>query len=391
MPDNDGGYYAIKGFEYQIDKALLEILNSQNDNEPINIEQIQDIDSNNWVIQVKYKESTKLVPSTIRMPIVQLIDEYQLNPKKMYYLYSYFGDLNGYDDYFGSMTIKQLNTILGIKKNEYSETIKTQFLSMFKMINAPKFQEQFNNVIEAILSFQFCKNYDEAIFYYSNLVDHIRKKIVLNKSNKSFLRTCTKKEIIELIREHRHLIFNSAYLEYLGVELYLKKVKRLFIKPNKRRISIVHLGNISFTPEISIEKMILDIVESYYNKAIFDIKPLTFIINDDILLNVKKYLINHNIVFNDGFEHIEFNKNIFLSEPIINKKVIGRNRATESLEKTSFKLRLLSRSNFIKLNQEEANGHMSYYFDNIDSKSIVNNSYIEIYGLNTLNIRRLFI
>ena len=35
----DGGYYAIKGFEYQIDKNILEILKETDVNKPVNIEQ----------------------------------------------------------------------------------------------------------------------------------------------------------------------------------------------------------------------------------------------------------------------------------------------------------------------------------------------------------------
>mgnify|MGYP001492866254 CR=1 FL=1 len=57
----DGGYYAIKGFEFQIDKTLEEVLNASENNLAIRLEQIQDIDSDDFVMQVKYKEATKLI------------------------------------------------------------------------------------------------------------------------------------------------------------------------------------------------------------------------------------------------------------------------------------------------------------------------------------------
>ena len=55
----DGGYYAIKGFDYQIDKTILEVLKQPNGDEEVAIEQIQDINTNSYVIQDKYKETKK--------------------------------------------------------------------------------------------------------------------------------------------------------------------------------------------------------------------------------------------------------------------------------------------------------------------------------------------
>jgi len=51
----NGGYYAIKGFTYQFDKSLLEVLANQS--KQIEIEQIQDIGIEGFYIQVKYKET----------------------------------------------------------------------------------------------------------------------------------------------------------------------------------------------------------------------------------------------------------------------------------------------------------------------------------------------
>ena len=68
----DGGYYAIKGFAFQIDKAILEILDAD-DSTQVKIEEIQDINSENFVIQVKYKEKARFTPSKIKEPVLQLI------------------------------------------------------------------------------------------------------------------------------------------------------------------------------------------------------------------------------------------------------------------------------------------------------------------------------
>jgi ABC-type tungstate transport system permease subunit len=79
---NDGGYYAIKGFAYQVDKAILEILSADDENADVNIEQIQDIDLNDSIIQVKYKETAKLTSSQVNKPISQLIEEFKVDNTK---------------------------------------------------------------------------------------------------------------------------------------------------------------------------------------------------------------------------------------------------------------------------------------------------------------------
>ena len=68
----DGGYYAIKGFEFQIDKTILEIFNAK-DAVPICLEQIQDINSNNFVIQVKYKETQSYTPAKIKEELLSIV------------------------------------------------------------------------------------------------------------------------------------------------------------------------------------------------------------------------------------------------------------------------------------------------------------------------------
>ena len=125
----DGGYYAIKGFEYQIDKTLLDILMSSDPTELISIEHIQDIDSSSYVTQVKYKETAKLVPSAIKKPIKQLFEEFKNDPNKEYILFCYFDDLNGYDEKI------KIDLILGSDKNQYSASEKKSF-----------FQETSNNI-----------------------------------------------------------------------------------------------------------------------------------------------------------------------------------------------------------------------------------------------------
>ena len=61
----NGGYYAIKGFEYPIDKSIHEVLSCNDLNQEVAIEQIQDLNTDSFVMQIKYKKASKLIPSVI--------------------------------------------------------------------------------------------------------------------------------------------------------------------------------------------------------------------------------------------------------------------------------------------------------------------------------------
>jgi hypothetical protein len=144
----DGGYYAIKGFEFQIDKTLLEVLDTSDNQSVVRLEQIQDIDTDDFVMQVKYKEASKLNPSVIRKPIVQLIEEYSSEPSKDYILYCYFADNNGYSEDVDS---ELLDKILGVKKDDFTDALKSGFLNKFQLRFSPEFQSQYESVVARII------------------------------------------------------------------------------------------------------------------------------------------------------------------------------------------------------------------------------------------------
>jgi len=91
---------AIRGFLYQFDKSLLEILNS-NDGQVITLEgQIEDIDivtdSSIETIQCKYHEDKDFAISSVAEPILDMFCHFIENPssgkKIKYVLYAYFND-----------------------------------------------------------------------------------------------------------------------------------------------------------------------------------------------------------------------------------------------------------------------------------------------------------
>lgn len=381
----DGGYYAIKGFEYQIDKTLYEVLSTSDYDKKIFLEQIQDINSDNYVIQVKYKEATKLTPSIIRKPIIQLIEEFKIEQNKEYILYCYFFDKNGYDE---NVDLDFLNIILGIEKNKFSTHIKTKFLSRFKLVFSESFQNQFISVLSKLQVLHFCSSKDDAIYYYSILVDYLRKKIVNNPPDQISSRVVTKSEIISYLNRGRRITFISSYKEYLGEQAYFKYLKLRFKKPIKNQNNIIVFGDIQESDSIKLPSLVHQLIKKHYHKATHDIKPLFFVIPDEKIVEVKKHLICEDCYFNDGYENILFNQRYLESSAIINKKV-SAGKATNSLSKTSFEARIISNSTLNGIN--EFNINLSWIFIDFDDSDLAGEStYQSINKLNTEQILKLF-
>ena len=126
--------------------------------------------------------------------------------------------------------------------------------------------------------------------------------------------------------------------------------------------------------ELPIESFIENLIDKFYKIGMLeDAKPLIIIldVNDEEMKNIKKELIRKEIVFNDGFEHLEFSAQIFNTDPIIN-----RNKAVNKISKSSYVVRLIQKATFshyyneinlsgvfINFSQDEVNFSSGQLFD----------------------------
>jgi hypothetical protein len=305
----DGGYYAIKGFEYQIDKNLLEILKETDVNKAINIEQNQDIDTADFVMQVKYKEATKFTPSTIKKPVIQLIDEHIKNNSKQYILYCYFKDFNGYTE------STSIDSILGSSKANYTQKQKTDFEKSFKLNFAPQFDIQLEQTIREIQNLNY--NEDESIIFHSRASSFLRNLVVDNSPNQISNRTCTKNDLIELFKNDRKVIFKNSFRFFKGEDSYFKKIKKDFFTSNNVdktiKIFIIELNSSENKSEIVL--LLKTISEKYFKQLTRDIKgeaPFFFFrnINSQKTIDVKEQLVEAEIIFKDGYDFLNSKFNL---------------------------------------------------------------------------------
>lgn len=303
---SDGGYYAIKGFEFQIDKTILELFKAD-DATPICLEQIQDINTNDFVMQVKYKETQKYTPAKIKEPVIQLINEYQAFPTKKYYLYCYFNNVEEGKKIF---TSNEFDRILGNKKDNFPKPQKDGFISNFELHFSKSFQDHFIQVVEIIKANTSCSNFDEALVHYGSIASHLRKIVTNNLDIKN--RTCTKSEILAIITGNRKTVFDSAYRIYKGKQQYIAEIKRRHFTyrniDNWERFLIIELSG---SEDVSaIKTTVLNIKKKFYKNLVRGIKsgaPYIYFINisKDNLKRLKTELIAENNIIKDGYEFMD--------------------------------------------------------------------------------------
>lgn len=349
----DWWYYAIKGFAYQFDKALNTVLSQSNLHEEVHIEYIQDIDTESEVLQIKYKETQEYSDSKVREPILQLIEEYKTNPDKNYRLYCHFSDKS---DSQTQLTLVELDTILTpINSRAWSSkslaintriglidtTTREWFIRNFYLHFSPTFQAQFDSTVVKICRF-FGVDNDLAMVYYGVLVDFLQKVVFFNANPPD--RKITLGKLKSHVENGKKLIFNHAFREYKWDEKFISYLKSKKPTLNTKKHNIYVLGPIPNTSTYTLNDFILDYVKKYNHRATYDIFPVTFVIDDSQIENVKKSFIRANIRYNDGYESIEFSKYLFLDKPLVNRRTMPWGRVSETINKMSFECYLISKT-----------------------------------------------
>lgn len=386
----DGGYYAIKGFEFQIDKTILEILNTDVD---VSLENIQDINTDSIVIQVKYKETQYYSDNKIREPVLQLIEEFKKDSTKQYKLFCYF---SGKDEGEENVDIARLNSILtlstgktkkAIKLNDritaIDDNVKNDFIDKFFISYSKDYQLQFSDIIKKFKDdfFNGCSD-DEAVFYYSNATNLLRKIVIDNIDTTQ--RICSKNKLITYLKDGQKLIFDSSFREYKGEEEYFKFVKKKYftfsnIDDFERFIIVEVTGKDSVS---DIKEVVLKIKNKFYKEYKKEIKsgaPYIYLKNiDDIsILNLKTELLSEGCLFKDG--HDFYNAEFFL-------KTIKEHSTKEN------KIRLKFLNKFEDLESLIAEGldktkqiYQFFITDQVEVASDIKHIKIKVNGLSEIN------
>ncbi|OPA73465.1 hypothetical protein BVG16_28810 [Paenibacillus selenitireducens] len=292
----DGGYYAVKGFLYQYDKTILEILN--NPDSEIKFEQTQDIDYEDYVIQIKHKETQEFYNSKISKPILQLIDLFAKDQNKKFILYCHFKDMELCQKV---LNVAELDKILGAKKNDYTLQIKEKFIGKFILEFSNNYEEQFSTVIEIIKEIYSLPDRNSAIYYHSIIRTRLFQ-LAIKEREQRFLR---KADLDEYISTTDKTIFYLSYSKYLENVKYESLLKREFFTQktvNLRNVERLFVIDVDTTINmVDIYKIIGKIITTYFKLGK---SPAPYICLRNISLfqynRIKQDLIDLEITFTDG-------------------------------------------------------------------------------------------
>lgn len=242
---------SIRGYFYQLDAALLEILNAGLD-EIVVIEGIEDFDryTDEGVIygQVKYYAEQNLTDSVLRDPLHKLfvhfhgLEEAQRAGRK-YLLYGHFSEVK-IDT--GELSVDRFKSVMEYRK-EVKDADGTKsyekkslldgiavpdglieaFCKSFSIQISTEFSEHRNLVIEAIRKNQNVSGFEAEGFHYPMVFDYIATLATKKDHND---RKVTRRDLQELLKGTQ-AIHNRWLLREKDASEYAKHMKRLYFSP----------------------------------------------------------------------------------------------------------------------------------------------------------------
>ncbi len=327
----------IRGYFYQFDYSILQVLRLERNTDTICIEGIEDVDindENNIVLhQCKCYEGTEYNHSIIKGAIGWMLKHFAENKDSdfKYYIYGVYKsgqhklpqDIDVEFAKKNFFTTKRQNApddLLYIQLNLSNDDLSTFLKKLTININADSFELQEKSVRDELCTLLGCKK-QEVEPYYCNALSIIRN--LATKKNVSD-RTITRGQFIQEIKDVDNQ-FEVWLLHKNGAVKFAKAIKKKYfsnglnISPYNR-FFIIECDK--YTSITELKTTVLHISEKY-SKLTQRAKPkfcpyfCFFGMDDDQLLDLKKCLERDNVIFTDGynFRGADFNAYSVVKEP----------------------------------------------------------------------------
>ncbi len=295
-PD-EGGYYAIKGFLYQFDKTLIEVL--RNPKTTIRFENRQDVDYEEFVLQVKHKETQHYSSSKVRKAVEKLIAFFLQDTTKKLCLYCHFKDKTPQD---WILTLAELDSIIGKDaKKRYSRSIRGQFLVNFTIRFSEDFETQFKQTLSLIKSSFSLRDNETAVLYHSIFRSRLLDLTIGLKPRRKVRFT----DLKMFLDDAEVRVFEGAYSKYVGEDKYVRLIKKTYFTiptpniENFERLFLVESG-----PAVGLGvlvKIAARLSSKFYKKGKSPQPYITFRnLTEDRLRELKRTLFDAGIHFFDG-------------------------------------------------------------------------------------------
>ena len=324
----------IKGYFYQFDKSILEILEQSNETDMVTIEGVEDIDIENSdernFIQCKYYEKTDFDNSIIRKPIQLMFRHYLENrtdPKDKNFTYRLYGYYNKGHEKLLELTTENLRTYFldfskyGVidesgnsnyqiknKKGEviFEETVEDDDIEDFKNhlfidIKADSYENQIEKIKSKIQNDLSDYSEEDIELIYFNALKIIKDLACEHNIEK---RQISKKEFWDRIKT-KNYYFERWMSELLEWEDYKKIIHKKYF-PRVSNLSPVHRF---FLLDCQGENMndvknVISKISTRYSRFVHQFSPFVYLYNTsnaDFMTELKAKLYEEGCYFKDGF------------------------------------------------------------------------------------------
>lgn len=324
----------IKGYFYQFDKSILEILEQSNETDMVTIEGVEDIDIENSdernFIQCKYYEKTDFDNSIIRKPIQLMFRHYLENrtdPKDKNFTYRLYGYYNKGHEKLLELTTENLRTYFldfskyGVidesgnsnyqiknKKGEviFEETVEDDDIEDFKNhlfidIKADSYENQIEKIKSKIQNDLSDYSEEDIELIYFNALKIIKDLACEHNIEK---RQISKKEFWDRIKT-KNYYFERWMSELLEWKNYKKIIHKKYF-PRVSNLSPAHrffLLDCQGESVNNVKNVILEISRKY-SRLIHQFSPYVYLyntLNVDSVTELKEKLYEDGCFFKDGF------------------------------------------------------------------------------------------
>ena len=324
----------IKGYFYQFDKSILEILEQSNETDMVTIEGIEDIDIENSdernFIQCKYYEKTDFDNSIIRKPIQLMFRHYLENrtePKDKNFTYRLYGYYNKGHEKLLELTTENLkiyfldfskygvidesgnsNYQIKNKKGEviFEETVEDDDIEDFKNhlfidIKADSYENQIEKIKSKIQNDLSDYSEEDIELIYFNALKIIKDLACEHNIEK---RQISKKEFWDRIKTK-----NYYFERWMSELLEWKNYKKIIHKKYFPRVSNLSPAHRFFLLDCQGEsvnnaKNVISEISRKYSRLTHQFSPYVYLyntLNVDFVTELKEKLYEDGCFFKDGF------------------------------------------------------------------------------------------
>lgn len=316
----------IAGYFYQFDRSILSILGLTGANDSVAIECIEDIDvhtaTETTAVQCKYYEKSEYNHSVIKPAVMFMLAHFKAGltagrPAIRYQLSGHFA--SGQDKLvlpfdIGFLKTNFLTTVSKektVKKHEdlgVSDAELEGFLKLLSIdVNAAKFEDQFQAIIERLVKQFSCSPFAAEYFYYNSAL-RVIKELAIEPDEA--LRVTTKAAFIERIDTSSYL-FDEWFITKLGTAKYYRGLRNEFFAAGVNvspadRLFIIHPAGDTYS-RTAVKTLLKTISRKYSKLSKRDAKPfspyvLLVGIDDSELAGLKQELHNEDVRFVDGYD-----------------------------------------------------------------------------------------